>query len=253
MDARKLDRALAAGVVAVAVLNTLSALSLPVSERRPAPAIVALWFALLALHAALYWLGDRIRDRFGLTPYVVGQTAMVFTLGVTGALFPVALGLLMALTAELIVLAEARWGSIPITMGAIALFVVAALFNSDLYRATTAGLLLAITGVIAHAVAGLLRRQSGQEPIAASNASAPAASPSTRAGAGVETPSDVDLTPRETEVLRELVSGARSTDIAAKLGISERTVKAHLANIYQKLGVESRSAAVAAAVQRRLV
>jgi len=54
-------------------------------------------------------------------------------------------------------------------------------------------------------------------------------------------------------VLRELVSGARSSDIATKLGISERTVKSHLGSIYQKLGVESRSAAVATAVQRKLV
>ena len=62
-----------------------------------------------------------------------------------------------------------------------------------------------------------------------------------------------ELTPRETEVLRALVSGARSSQIASQLGITERTVKAHLANIYQKLGVESRSAAVAVAMQRRPV
>jgi NarL family two-component system response regulator YdfI len=49
------------------------------------------------------------------------------------------------------------------------------------------------------------------------------------------------------------VGGARSSVIALRLGISERTVKAHLGSIYQKLGVDSRSAAVAAALQRRLV
>jgi len=61
------------------------------------------------------------------------------------------------------------------------------------------------------------------------------------------------LSAREVEVLRELVSGARSKDISAKLGISERTVKAHLGSIYQKLGVASRAAAVAAAVRLKLV
>jgi len=54
-------------------------------------------------------------------------------------------------------------------------------------------------------------------------------------------------------VLRELVAGARNAEIAARLGISERTVKAHLASIYLKLGVETRAAAVAAAMQRQLV
>jgi len=54
-------------------------------------------------------------------------------------------------------------------------------------------------------------------------------------------------------VLTELVRGSKNAEIAAALGISERTVKAHLANIYMKLGVESRSGAAAVAVQRRLI
>jgi NarL family two-component system response regulator YdfI len=58
------------------------------------------------------------------------------------------------------------------------------------------------------------------------------------------------LTAREREVLQALTHGARTSEIAAQLDISERTVKAHLANIYQKLGVESRTAAVAVALQR---
>jgi len=41
-----------------------------------------------------------------------------------------------------------------------------------------------------------------------------------------------------------------SKEIAFALGISERTVKAHLGSIYQKLGVDSRAAAIAAAAQR---
>ena len=58
------------------------------------------------------------------------------------------------------------------------------------------------------------------------------------------------LTAREREVLRALASGARTIEIAEQLDIAERTVKAHLANIYQKLGVDSRTAAVALALQR---
>jgi NarL family two-component system response regulator YdfI len=61
------------------------------------------------------------------------------------------------------------------------------------------------------------------------------------------------LTVRELEVLDALARGARNTEIASGLGIAERTVKAHLANIYQKLGVESRGAAVAAARSRGIL
>jgi DNA-binding CsgD family transcriptional regulator len=238
--ATPLGKALAASVAAVAILNTLSALSLPVRARKPDPVMVFVWLALLILHALLYWFGERIRQRFDLRVYAGAQGATLFAITVTDAPVPVALGLLMAFTAELVILAGARWGTIRITLGAIALFVLASLITRDLYRASTAGLLLAITGVLAHAGAALLRRRS--ESVAAVPVT-----PS------VSVVAAANLSPRETEVLKELVSGARSSDIAAKLGISERTVKAHLANIYQKLGVESRSAAVATAVQRRLV
>ncbi|MBN1304113.1 MAG: response regulator transcription factor [Anaerolineales bacterium] len=63
----------------------------------------------------------------------------------------------------------------------------------------------------------------------------------------------VDLTERESQVLQAAAQGQRSKEIAISLGISERTVKAHLASIYQKLGVDSRAAAVAAAAQRGLL
>ena len=63
-------------------------------------------------------------------------------------------------------------------------------------------------------------------------------------------PENVDLTEREMEVLQAAAQGQRSKEIALALGISERTVKAHLASIYQKLGVDSRAAAIAAAAGR---
>jgi len=63
----------------------------------------------------------------------------------------------------------------------------------------------------------------------------------------------INLTERELEVLKSVARGERSKEIAAHLSISERTVKAHLASIYSKLGVDSRAAAIAVAAQRGLL
>lgn len=64
---------------------------------------------------------------------------------------------------------------------------------------------------------------------------------------------DSILTDREREVLIGVAQGERSKEIAARLGITERTVKAHLASIYNKFGVDSRAAAIAVASQRGLI
>lgn len=58
---------------------------------------------------------------------------------------------------------------------------------------------------------------------------------------------DVPLTPRETEVLSWLAKGKTNRDIADILGMSHRTVNKHLEHIFEKLGVETRSAATAIA------
>ena len=65
--------------------------------------------------------------------------------------------------------------------------------------------------------------------------------------------STFNLTDREQEVLESVARGERSKEVAAHLGISERTVKAHLASIYSKLGVDSRAAAIAVAAQKGLL
>ncbi len=59
-----------------------------------------------------------------------------------------------------------------------------------------------------------------------------------------------DLTEREIEVLAGVARGQPSKEIAYQLGITERTVNAHLTSIYNNLGVDSRAAAVAAAMKR---
>jgi NarL family two-component system response regulator YdfI len=60
----------------------------------------------------------------------------------------------------------------------------------------------------------------------------------------------IELTDREGEVLRAVAEGQTSKAIATHLGITERTVKAHLTSIYNKLGVDSRAAAIAEAAKR---
>jgi DNA-binding NarL/FixJ family response regulator len=61
------------------------------------------------------------------------------------------------------------------------------------------------------------------------------------------------LTEREIEVLQLLAFGYTNRDIAKRLFISPDTVKTHLEHIYQKLGTNDRTAAVAEAFRRRLV
>ena len=63
----------------------------------------------------------------------------------------------------------------------------------------------------------------------------------------------VQLTPRELAALRSLADGRTNKEIAAALGISERTVKTHLAHLFEKLGVTSRTEAVKVASRRGLV
>ena len=61
------------------------------------------------------------------------------------------------------------------------------------------------------------------------------------------------LTERELEVLQRVTYGERNKEIAVRLGISEPTVKSHLANIYYKLEVDSRASAVATAIERGIL
>jgi two-component system, NarL family, response regulator YdfI len=77
----------------------------------------------------------------------------------------------------------------------------------------------------------------------------PAVEPASRPLAELAEP----LTPRESEVLQMLASGLANKEIAARLTISEHTVKFHVASILGKLGAGSRTEAVSLGIRRGLV
>lgn len=62
-----------------------------------------------------------------------------------------------------------------------------------------------------------------------------------------------ELTGRELDVLKGMVEGLNNSEIAAKLVISLGTVKFHISNIFQKLGVDSRVEAVKLAILQKMV
>lgn len=64
---------------------------------------------------------------------------------------------------------------------------------------------------------------------------------------------DEPLTPREIEVLEQLAEGLSNKAIAERLGISDQTVKFHVASICGKLGAANRTDAVRRAVRRGLI
>jgi len=61
------------------------------------------------------------------------------------------------------------------------------------------------------------------------------------------------LTPRENEVLTMLAEGATNKEIAARLSISDHTVKFHVSSIISKLGATSRTEAVTLAIKQGLI
>jgi len=69
---------------------------------------------------------------------------------------------------------------------------------------------------------------------------------------GVTPAAPAGLSAREIEVLGHLARGATNREIAAELGISERTVDRHVSNVYTKLDVSSRAAATAFALEHHL-
>ncbi len=64
---------------------------------------------------------------------------------------------------------------------------------------------------------------------------------------------DYGLTPREKEILQEMVEGHIKKEIAARIGLSVHTVNTHMRNIYDKLQVNTVNGAVAKALKERLI
>lgn len=62
-----------------------------------------------------------------------------------------------------------------------------------------------------------------------------------------------DLTPAESNVLRMIVVGMSNKEIAFALDVSENTVKTHVKNIFDKIGVSDRTSAATTAIKRGLV
>lgn len=99
---------------------------------------------------------------------------------------------------------------------------------------------------------GVVSRQSGAEDVIAAVHGAPAGrSNGGRGRAGTRRTRNGGalsrLTPREIQVLRELMAGAPSATIAGTLGISPHTVRTHIQNIFAKLAVSTRLEAAALA------
>ena len=59
------------------------------------------------------------------------------------------------------------------------------------------------------------------------------------------------LTPREQQIAMAIADGRTNRDIAARLGITEQTVKNHLTSIFEKVGVDNRLQLGLALVRRR--
>lgn len=77
--------------------------------------------------------------------------------------------------------------------------------------------------------------------------------PAVAARSGAGRPPAVELTPRESDVLRELATGLSNKEIANSLGVSEETIKTHVANLLGKLGVDNRAQAIAQALRSGLI
>lgn len=93
--------------------------------------------------------------------------------------------------------------------------------------------------VLLDGIRAVARGESPLDPRAARRLLSRAASP-VGSGSGAVT---AELSPRETEVLRLVVDGLLNKQIASRLGITERTVKAHLTSAYQRIGVADRTQA----------
>jgi ATP/maltotriose-dependent transcriptional regulator MalT len=100
----------------------------------------------------------------------------------------------------------------------------------------------------------LLKELRAEFEIARARALIATLGPLVDGGANARGPrTDAGLTKRELEVLRLVAAGDSNQEIGDKLSVSEHTIHRHIANIFNKLSVSSRAAAVAQAARRGLL
>jgi DNA-binding CsgD family transcriptional regulator len=228
-----IDRTVAAAVLVLAALNAVWALSLPPAAHPPSRALVVIWTLLLVVHALLYAWSERLARTIAHAGITLAQAAVVLAIGLSGRLYPLGVLTLAVLMTYTILTMAGRWPAWWIIGGAALLFVIATTATSTSYRAASTGMLLTGVGLVAY----LVHRVSEARAVTAAGADVHIEKPLQE--------SLPQLTDRERQVFDMVIDGQRTSYIANALGITERTVKAHLTSIYQKLGVESRAAAMA--------
>lgn len=114
-----------------------------------------------------------------------------------------------------------------------------------------------VRAVAAGALGYLLKDAPAPEIVQAVRAAAagrPTVSSQVAAHLMTRTRSDApSLSRRELDVLERVATGATNAEIAKALRISEATVKTHLLHVFEKLGVNDRTAAVTVALERQLI
>jgi DNA-binding NarL/FixJ family response regulator len=127
-----------------------------------------------------------------------------------------------------------------------ALIVVLTMYqgDEDIHRALTAGATTyLLKSILSDELVGTVRAVfAGGHPMPADVASRLA-----------DRASHPPLTPREMAVVTHIAQGERNKEIAARLRISEDTVEAHIKNIFTKLEVRDRTAAVTVALRRGII
>ncbi|RVX47498.1 LuxR family two component transcriptional regulator [Nonomuraea polychroma] len=121
----------------------------------------------------------------------------------------------------------------------------------DALRAGASGFLL--KDVTAERLFDAVRVIAGGEALLAPAVTKRLISEFARLGPRSEAPALSTLTPRETQVLRLVAEGLSNPEIAARLVVTEETVKTHVSRVLNKLGLRDRTQAVVAAYESGLV
>ncbi len=124
---------------------------------------------------------------------------------------------------------------------------------------TTYGTDADITRAVEAGATGYLLKDAPREQLfgairaAAKGESVLSPSVATRVLGRMRAPAEEALSPRELEILQAVARGLSNKEIGRRLYVSEATVKTHLLRIFDKLGVDDRTAAVTVALERGII